>query len=90
MKSLVPADDLDRSILLVRGHKVMMDRHLAELYGVKTGALNRAVKRNAVRFPPDFMFQLTAQEWENLKCQLDVSIRNIKSQNSQVLRCPAG
>ena len=73
MKSLVPTEDLDRNIFLIRGHKVMLDRHLAGLYGVQTGALNRAVKRNAIRFPPDFMFQLTAQEWESLKCRIGTS-----------------
>ena len=73
MKSLVPTEDLDRNIFLIRGHKVMLDRHLAGLYGVQTGALNRAVKRNAIRCPPDFMFQLTAQEWERLKCRIGTS-----------------
>jgi len=50
------AETIARSILLVRGHKVMLDRHLAELYGVKTKALNRAVQRNRERFSEDFMF----------------------------------
>jgi hypothetical protein len=49
-------------ILLVRGQKVMVDSDLANLYGVETGVLNRSVKRNIERFPPDFMFQLTAEE----------------------------
>ena len=51
----------------------MLDYDLAELYGVETGALNRAVKRNADRFPDDFMFQLTAEETQNLKCQFGIS-----------------
>lgn len=51
----------------------MLDNHLAELYGVDTGALNRAVKRNAARFPDDFMFQLTPAELDNLKCQIGIS-----------------
>jgi len=51
----------------------MLDRDLAELYGVETGALNRAVKRNPLRFPSDFMFQLKPAEWENLKCQFGIS-----------------
>ena len=51
----------------IRGHKVMLDSHLANLYQVEVKALNRAVKRNIKRFPVDFMFQLTIEEWENLK-----------------------
>ena len=63
----------ERRILLVRGMKVMLSHDLAELYGVETKALNRAVKRNAERFPRDFLFQLTSQEWTNLKCQIGTS-----------------
>ena len=51
----------------------MLDRDLAELYGVATGALNRQVKRNEERFPEDFMFRLSAEEWNNLKCQIGIS-----------------
>lgn len=51
----------------------MLDRDLAELYLVETGALNRAVRRNPDRFPKDFMFQLKAEERENLKCQFGIS-----------------
>ena len=53
---------IQRRILLIRGQKVMLDAHLAELYGVETKALKRAVKRNRDRFPRDFMFELTKQE----------------------------
>ncbi len=60
-------------IYQLQGHRVMLDRDLAELYGVETGALNRAVKRNSLRFPSDFMFQLKPEEWENLKCQFGIS-----------------
>ena len=60
--SLIPIERIERVILLVRGEKVMLDNDLAELYGVETRALNQAVKRNASRFPEDFMFQLTAEE----------------------------
>ena len=64
------ADEMIRSkIYLIRGHKVMLDRDLAELYGVETRYLNKAVKRNIKRFPSDFMFQLTKQELENLMFQ---------------------
>lgn len=61
-KSLVVAANIESRIMLVRGLKVMLDADLAELYAVQTKALNQAVKRNAERFPEDFMFQLTATE----------------------------
>jgi hypothetical protein len=64
---------IDAHIHVVRGQRVMLDSDLASLYGVATGALNRAVKRNAARFPADFMFQLTPEEQENLKCQIGIS-----------------
>jgi len=64
---------IERAIHVVRGHKVMLDADLARLYGVETGALNRAVKRNHTRFPDDFMFSLTAVEADNLKCQTGTS-----------------
>ena len=56
-------------IYTLRGIKVMIDRDLAELYGVATGNLNLAVKRNIFRFPMDFMFQLTMDEWKSLRLQ---------------------
>jgi hypothetical protein len=56
-----------------RGHKVMLDSDLAILYGVTTGALNQAVKRNSLRFPLDFMFQLTDIEYKNLISQIVIS-----------------
>jgi hypothetical protein len=62
----VPLDRIERSILLIRGEKVMLDADLAELYGVETKALNQAVKRNPERFPEDFMFRLTQAEAEEL------------------------
>lgn len=66
-------ENLAQLVFLVRGEKVLLDADLAMLYGVETGALNRAVKRNIERFPADFMLQLTAEEWENLKCQIGIS-----------------
>jgi len=60
--SLIPSERIEQSILLIRGHKVMLDTDLAQLYGVPTKVLNQAVKRNKNRFPPDFMFQLTEAE----------------------------
>ena len=59
---LVPIERIERSILLIRGEKVMLDADLAEIYGVETKVLNQAVKRNTIRFPEDFMFQLTEAE----------------------------
>lgn len=65
---------IDKSILLLRGGRVMLDTDLARLYGVTTGALNRAVKRNRFRFPADFMFRLTVAEVaEVLRCQSGIS-----------------
>jgi hypothetical protein len=61
-RSLIPVERIERSILLIRGQKVMLDRDLAHLYGVTTKVLNQAVKRHADRFPEDFMFQLTMEE----------------------------
>ena len=60
--SLIPARRIEQKILLLRGEKVMLDRDLAELYGVETKVLNQAVKRNLERFPADFMFQLSKVE----------------------------
>ena len=61
---------LDELIREVRGQKVMLDFDLARVYGVETKSLNRAVKRNADRFPRDFMFQISGDEWQNLKYQI--------------------
>lgn len=60
-------------IYIIRGYKVMLDSDLAALYGVPTGRLNEQVKRNGKRFPDDFMFLLTKQEFENLKSQFAIS-----------------
>lgn len=59
MKDVIPAEVIERKILLIRGQKVMLDRDLAALYGVETRVLNQAVHRNIDRFPEDFMFALT-------------------------------
>jgi phage regulator Rha-like protein len=71
--SLIPPERIERSILLIRGHKVMLDAELAQLYGVPTKVLNQSVKRNKERFPDDFMFQLTAKEFAVLKSQFVTS-----------------
>ncbi|MDR1534287.1 MAG: ORF6N domain-containing protein [Planctomycetota bacterium] len=57
----------------MRGRRVMLDSDLAEVYGVETGALNRAVDRNQERFPDEFAFRVNAEEWDNLKCQIGIS-----------------
>lgn len=66
---LVPHDQLEQSILVIRGHRVMLDTELAKLYEVLTKTLNQAVKRNRTRFPDDFMFQLTAEEAATVRSQ---------------------
>ena len=70
---LVPPDQLEGLIFEVRGLKVMLDADLARIYGVQTKALNQAVKRNAERFPEDFVFQLSRDEFQDLKRQIDAS-----------------
>jgi len=69
----ITSNQLNQKIYFIRGQQVMLDSDLAELYAVETGALNRAVKRNRERFPPDFMFQLTNQDVAILKCQIGIS-----------------
>src|SRR4029077_6993647 len=64
---------IERKIFIIRGHKVMFDQDLAALYGVPTKRLNEQVQRNIRRFPADFMFQLTGEEYENLKSQFATS-----------------
>ena len=70
---LVPADFIVESILIIRGQKVMLDSDLAMLYEVEVKRLNEAVKRNIIRFPDDFAFQLTKEEFANLKSQIATS-----------------
>ncbi len=67
--ALIPVERIQKSILLIRGQKVMLDSDLAELYCVETKVLNKAVKRNLSRFPDDFMFRLTADEDAALRFQ---------------------
>lgn len=70
---IVSIERIERSILLIRGEKVMLDRDLAELYRVETKNIIRAVKRNLKRFPGDFMFQLTKEEFNNLRFHFGTS-----------------
>ena len=73
MKELVPHEVIERKIYLIRGHKVILDRDLAKLYGVPTKRLKEQVKRNIKRFPEDFMFELTMQESGILRSQIATS-----------------
>ena len=68
--ALVSGEQITQSILVFRGHKVLLDEDLATLYAVATGVLVQAVKRNIARFPADFMFQLTAAEWAVLRSRI--------------------
>lgn len=74
---LIITNTIANKIFTVRGHKVMLDRDLAELYGVAVKTLNQAVKRNIKRFPEDFMFQLNENEWNNLRSQFVTANPNL-------------
>jgi hypothetical protein len=95
-EELVPVEIIEKKIFMIRGQKVMLDRDLAELYGVKTGSLNRQVQRNIGRFPEDFMFRLTVEEYDNLMCQIGTSslrpqIATLKTDGiEENLRCQIG
>ena len=65
----IPMERVENRILTIRGHRVMVDTDLAEVYGVPTKALNQAIKRNADRFPDDFMFQLSREEADSIRSQ---------------------
>lgn len=69
MKDPITAEQIERVIVLISGHKVMLDRDLAELYGVEVKQLKRQVKRNQDRFPADFMFELSKGEYDALRSQ---------------------
>lgn len=72
-KNIYVPEVIARRILIIRGHKVLLGNDLSELYGVEHRVLMQAVKRNIKRFPADFMFQVTREEWENLKSQFVTS-----------------
>jgi hypothetical protein len=74
-KQIVPIERIAAAIFVARGQRVILDFELAQLYGVTTGNLNKSVNRNQERFPPDFMFQLTAEEAERLLFQFGISNR---------------
>ncbi len=70
---LVPVERIERSIFLIRGERVILDADLAELYGIETRRLNEQVRRNIERFPQDFLFQLSSEEFSNLKSHFATS-----------------
>jgi len=76
MSAIAPKpENLAKLVFLIRGEKVLLDTDLADLYGVATKVLNQAVKRNLDRFPEDFMFQLTPEEWGDMRSQTVTSSR---------------
>lgn len=77
-KVIIPVERIKRAIYFIRGNKILLDRDLADLYGIETRTLVQAVKRNLERFPEDFMFQLTKKELENWISQIVISNPNIK------------
>ena len=85
VKLIASVEQIESRIFVIRGQKVMLDADLAELYGVEIKVLNQAVKRNLDRFPGDFMFQLTADEYADLRSQSDIS-----SLRSQIVTLKSG
>jgi cell division protein FtsB len=88
---LIPDETIIRKIYVIRGHKVMLDFDLAALYEVETRVLNQAVKRNIDRFPKEFMFRLTAKEWQSMRSQFVIAssqndnFQSIGSMQSQIV-----
>lgn len=85
-QNILNKNEIENRIFTIRGYQVMLDSHLAELYGVETKQLNRAVKRNKERFPDEFMFKLNDSEWESLKVQ----IKTLETDDMQYLRYQIG
>jgi len=73
LQELIVEQKILHKIYIIRGEKVMLDKDLAEMYGVETKVFNQSVKRNSERFPKDFMFTMTEKEWENLRSQIVTS-----------------
>ena len=87
MPRLTPKpENLAQLVFFIRGERVMLDADLALLYSVPTGTLNRAVQRNIARFPSDFMFRLTADDWEDLKRQIGISSSADRPTRPRVMR----
>ncbi len=75
-KDIIPIERIERSIYVIRGQKIILDQDLAVLYGVETKNLNKAVNRNKERFPEDFAFRLSKDEWDSLRFQIGTSNSN--------------
>jgi len=71
----IPDEEIKSKIYLVRGEKVMLDRDIADLYGIDTKVLKQSVRRNMKRFPLDFMFEMSAEEFHEWRSQLDLQNR---------------
>ena len=80
---IIPLNQIDHLIYVVRGQRVMLDSDLARLYGVTTFNLNKAVGRNTIRFPDDFLFRLSKQEWDSLRFQIGI-LRKLKKHDQQI------
>jgi len=80
----IPMERVENRILAIRGHRVMVDTDLAEVYGVPTKALNQAIKRNADRFPDDFMFQLSREEADSIRSQT-VTLKTVRGKHWKYL-----
>ena len=90
MKNIIPTEIIESRIFLIRKRKVMLDSHLAELYGVSTKALNQAVKRNRDRFPTDFMFRLNETETEIIWSQITTGFQKKVFSRSQIVTLKRG
>ncbi len=82
---IIAAETIEQAILMLRGQKVMLDTDLAALYGVSTGALNQAVRRNRARFPRDFMFQLTWDEAKLMRSQFVTASTSGKTKGTRII-----
>jgi hypothetical protein len=87
-KELMPAERIEKRIFLLRGHKVILNRDLAALYGVRTSILKRAVSRNIERFPDDFIFSLDRDEFATLRCQIGTSKNEPRGGTRYLLSAP--
>ena len=83
-QTMLPTLIIQQKIYVIRGEQVMLDSDLAEMYGMETRALKQAVRRNINRFPSDFMFQLTKEEYDSLRSQI-VTLKKGRGQHSKYL-----
>lgn len=90
MDELPEIDAVEESIVVVRNQRVMLDADLARLYGVKTERLNEQVRRNAARFPADFVFRLTLDEWQGMCPQIAGTLRRTREEPSNMLQIATG